>query len=59
MSSFLRHMHLASVKNHREAQRMRDKNHEEYHRILAEVQKTNRDNAIYLRRIHEIVDDPE
>jgi hypothetical protein len=48
MSSFLRHMHLASVKNHRDSQR-----------TLAEIQKTNRDNAIYLRRIHEIVDDPE
>jgi hypothetical protein len=70
MSSFLRHMHLSGVRNsrevermifenHREAQRMRDKHHEEYQRILAEVQKTNRDNAIYLRRIHEIVDDPE
>jgi hypothetical protein len=41
-------MHLAGVKNHRDSQR-----------TLAEIQKTNRNNAIYLRRIHEIVDDPE
>jgi hypothetical protein len=45
--SFLRHMHIESLKNSRKAMR-----------ILNGVQKTNEDNAIFLRMIFERVDKP-
>lgn len=55
MASFMRFAHIESEKSRKEAARIIN----EIQQTNRELKQINKDNAVYLHRIFEIVDDPE